>query len=114
MKKLFLAVALATASVPLITACATVQAPSEQVVLRGTQALIAAEYAYNGVGQIILPLLRNGTIKGADATRVREINAKATQLLIAGKAAKDGFAQADIARQLLELVSQLNTIKGGK
>jgi len=98
---------------PVMSSCATVGLgdAQEQVVLGGTKALITAEYAYNSVGSLVLALLRSGKIKGSDATKVRELNRKATKLLIDAKAAKTEAEKAGIARDLTSIITDLDAVK---
>lgn len=88
-----------------------VNSASEHVVLSGTKALIAAEYAYNSIGQIVLQGLLNGKIKGPDATRVREINKRAIELLIEAKHAKTEAEKASIASQLMSKITELDELR---
>ena len=90
-----------------------ISSKGDTVVVRGTQALIVAEYAYNAAGNAILPLLQNGTIRGANATRVRELNRRVTALLIQAKEVQSEGDKAAIAAEILRAVAELNLFKGG-
>lgn len=113
MKKILLAVALATSTAACIpTPTSDVESVSNHVVLRGTQALIVAEYAYNSAGTIALELLRSGVIRGENATRVGELNRIATNALIVGKQARTDAEKAKAAADVLAAVTSLRQLIG--
>lgn len=110
-----LAIALMIATTPIATSCASLGiggTTEGQITLRGTQALLIAEHAYNGIGNVILPLLQNGTIKGDAAARVRVINRKAIDALMRGKAAVSSDIRADAAAEVMAAIVDLETIRG--
>lgn len=83
------------------------------VVVRGTQSLILAEYAYSAIGSTVLVLLKNGTIKGEAAARVRTLNATANQWLERGYAAQDDATRALAAAEIMKAVVGLEAVKKG-
>lgn len=91
----------------------------DKVVVRGTQALLVGEYAYNAAATAVnetgkaclkapsLPC----PISANDAGKVRELNAQATAVLVKGKAARDDAARAIAGRDLMAIVAQLDAIR---
>jgi hypothetical protein len=113
MRKILLAVALATSTVACVPiGTGDIASVSDRVMLRGTQALIVAEYAYNSAGTVALQLLNSGVIRGENATRVGQINRIATNALIAGKNAQSDGERAKQAAIVMNVVTELRSITG--
>lgn len=113
----------ACAALPAISAASSIASgigsAGDKVVLEGTRAFLLGEYAYNAaattvneVGKACLeaPSLPC-PISASDAGKVRELNAKATQLLIDGKAARDDTARAVAGRDLLAIAAALDDLR---
>ncbi len=118
MKKLLIASCLAlTSCAAVVPAIPTVidivgdiAAKGDVVVVKGTQALLIAEYGYEAIGKTILPLL--GTkIKGEQAAQVQRINREIFGALEKGKSASSDAARALEAAKAMRGIAQLEGIK---
>ena len=86
----------------------------ETVMLKGTQALIVAEFAYQGAATAALVATRAGLITGETATAVKAIDAKAFAALEAGKTAHDVATKAAQASAVFEAVGEIRALLRGK
>lgn len=128
MRKLALIVAAglaasACAALPAISAASSIvsgiSSAGDTVVVKGTQALIVAEYAYNSAATAA-----NATAKAclevpslpcpitpARATQLRALNSKATAILVEGKDARDDASKAIAARDLMAIVATIDSLR---
>jgi hypothetical protein len=99
-----------------LTGCAPQAAPTNTaqpvaaITLEATRALVVAELAYKGAATTALAATRAGLIHGADAERLRQINADATRALIQAKTARDAGARLAATVQLLDQVARLEAV----
>lgn len=82
------------------------------VVLTGTKAFALAEIAYTGAAQTALAATNAGLITGERATQLRDLNARATELLQKGYAAANDVDKARLATELLDVVERIRGITG--
>lgn len=78
--------------------------------MKGTQALLIAEYGYEAIGKSILPLL-GIKIKGTQAAQVQRINREIFGALEVGKNASSDAAKAVQAAKAMSGIAQLESIK---
>lgn len=88
----------------------TVAAQGDSVLVRGTQGLIIAEYAYQGAGQALLSGVRAGAIKGDKALKLRDLANQVNGALATGSKATTAADQALAAAKALDAIAKMNLL----
>lgn len=91
-----------------LSACATASIPIAE--RDGLQAMIVAEYAYDGAASAVIAAHHAGLIHGATATRIKALNDRALAVLAAGKAASDNAKRLADAAEVASVVLQINSL----
>lgn len=82
---------------------------ADTVTVRGTQALVLAELAYNTAQSLAKAAVLTGRIRGEDASRVRGLNRTITAALVAGKAAQSAAERASEAGKAMVAIAELQS-----
>lgn len=80
------------------------------VVMTGARAFAAAELVYISAAEGVTIAARNGLIRGALATEIREKNRIAGEWLVKGKAATDSATKAVAAAELLRIATRFQEV----
>ncbi len=96
------------ACAPQIAAPGGVIAIADKAELESTRALAVAEIGYQAAARAAIAAIQAGRIRGTNAVAVRNVNARATQILIEAKAALSAGARAAQVGRLLAATAELN------
>lgn len=102
-------VALADAAAPPGPVAAVFDKASGAVIIKGTQALIVANNAYQGAAGALVPLINAGLFNPSQLATIRQLSDRAVWLLEKGD---QGMSIADRAAGVINIATKLHLLKG--